>query len=347
MPVAGNITQSLYFVFGVLSYFGFSILLSNPRVFLAIKQGVFAWATLHVAMGFIDLFAKLAGSGDVMAPIRSVSYAMLTEVQVSGFWRIAGAYAEASSFGAASVILLAFMFAYWRDTRSALALVLCSLLITIVVFSTSTTAYVAGAILVTLLFISAVFAALCDRLRTHQVWLLVAAAAACTALLGIAICDETALVPMRHLLDTMIFEKASSASGLERAYWNVRSWESIIDTSGLGIGLGSSRTSSWIIAVISQLGIIGTALMAILTLELFRFGDLRRVWDLDRESRSVTRGLRAASFALLITISISGGGADPGIVFYLTLAVVTWLRGRCVVREADRYPINCSWPAAR
>ena len=38
---------------------------------------------------------------------------------------------------------------------------------------------------------------------------------------------------------------------------NMRSLESVIDTVVLGIGIGSSRASSWIIAVVSQLGEIG------------------------------------------------------------------------------------------
>ena len=57
------------------------------------------------------------------------------------------------------------------------------------------------------------------------------------------------------------------------AYWNYQSLQSVYDTLGLGIGLGSSRASSWIIAVISQLGIIGSILMGLLVLELVRGGD--------------------------------------------------------------------------
>jgi len=45
--------------------------------------------------------------------------------------------------------------------------------------------------------------------------------------------------------------------GQKRSYWNIQS-------------LKNSRASSWIIAVISQLGLIGVILLGILLVELFR-----------------------------------------------------------------------------
>ena len=72
-------------------------------------------------MGVIDLLGKLAGAGDVLAPIRTASYAMLTDVSLGGFARIAGAYSEASAFGGVSLACLAFSYTYWRKTKDRLA----------------------------------------------------------------------------------------------------------------------------------------------------------------------------------------------------------------------------------
>jgi hypothetical protein len=92
----------------------------------------------------------------------------------------------------------------------------------------------------------------------------------------------------------MIVNKVASTSGEERAYWNYRSLQSLYDTAGLGIGLGSSRASSWIIAVLSQLGIAGSLMFGVLIAAIVRSGHLRGAEDIDPEIRSVVLSVRAA-----------------------------------------------------
>jgi hypothetical protein len=277
-------------------------------------------------MGLIGLFAKLAGMGDVLAPIRSATYAMLTDVEIAGFARIAGAYSEASSFGAATVVLLAFTFTYWRCTKDKFSLGLSVVLVVLLVLSTSSTAYGAGGVLGMVLAFSIARAALCNRLQAQDVAIVVAGIAVIVLALGVVVRNEHALDPLWHLFDTMVLDKPSSSSAVERTYWNYRSLETLYETSGFGIGLGSSRASSWVIAVISQFGIIGSLMIGYLTLEIFRGGQLCRADGLDLETRVTARSMRAASIASLTTATISGSGADPGIIFFLTLAVLLRLR---------------------
>jgi hypothetical protein len=326
VPVTGNITQSLYFVLGALSFFAFSLLMLRGRTIAAIRLGFLAWATLHISMGFLDLMGKLGGLGDVLAPIRTASYTMLTDVNVAGFARIVGAYSEASSFGAISVSLLVFTFTYWRATRDKLALVLSLMLLSLLILSTSSTAYVAGGILGLVLLTSLSVAAFRNRLQAQDIFVLVCGLAALVILVGVVVFSEHALDSFWRLLDTMVLDKASSASAQERAYWNMRSLQSLFDTAGLGIGIGSSRASSWIIAVASQLGVIGTTLMMLLVVEILRGGSLRQAVELDPETRITALSLRAAVLAGLITASIGGSGANPGTVFFMALAVLTSLR---------------------
>ena len=84
-PVSGNITQNLYFLLGCLCFFGTSIVLLDRQNFIAIRNGFMAWAILQVAMGFADLAGKTSGAGDVLAPIRTASYSLLTSVEEAGF----------------------------------------------------------------------------------------------------------------------------------------------------------------------------------------------------------------------------------------------------------------------
>ena len=62
---------------------------------------------------------------------------------------------------------------------------------------------------------------------------------------------------VKGLLDGMIFNKLSTASGVERSAWNSQALQNVIDTFGFGVGNGSVRASSFPIAVLASLGIIG------------------------------------------------------------------------------------------
>lgn len=320
-PVSGNLTQALYFVLGATSYFALSVLLVKPRAIVAIRQGFFTLCTLHVSMGLIDFGGKLAGLGDVLAPIRTAAYSMLTQADVAGFSRIAGAYSEASAFGSSSVALLAFTFTYWRLAQSRYAMLLTVTLFVLLVLSTSSTAYVGGGVLGLVVIAIMVSAVLRDRLRFQDILLLVAGFAGLTALLGIVLYNEHALDPLWRLFQTMVIDKASSGSAQERGYWNYMSLQSVLDTSGLGIGIGSSRASSWIIAVASQLGVIGTVLIGLLVLRLIKGANLRHA-DLDLEDRVTILSVRAASLAALMAACIGDGSANPGMLFFIALATV-------------------------
>ena len=190
------------------------------------------------------------------------------------------------------------------------------------VLSTSSTAYVAGAVLLMFVIYSIVSATLQDRLRTQDLLVLAVACVVVVGAFGIALHDARVLEPFARLFDEMVVNKSSSASGAERAYWNWRSLESVAETVGFGVGIGSSRASSWIIAVISQLGVVGALIVGWLTAEIIRGVGSRASSDADDEYRATANSVRAACLAGLITASISGGDADPGLRFYIALAVI-------------------------
>jgi hypothetical protein len=341
-PSNGNITQTAYLLLGILTSIAVSVVLLDRRAFGAIRQGYFALAGLHVALGLVDILGKLAGAGDVLAPIRTASYAMLTDAGVAGFWRITGAYSEASGFGAATVALLAFMFTYWRRTQDRLALGLSIALAVLLVLSTSSTAYVGGAVLGLFLLGSIVVAILRNRMRQQDLLILFAGVAMLVALVGMVIVNEHILDPILNLFDKMILNKVSSTSGEERAYWNSRSLQALYDTAGLGIGLGSSRASSWAIAVVSQLGVIGSAMIGWVVLTIARSGRMPGSEKLEPGIRDVALSVRAACLAGLVTASISSGSADPGVPFFVGAAVV--LSYRRLAQEALRSPAGMAAP---
>ncbi len=338
-PVSGNINQSAYFASGILAFFAVATQLTRAGRFAMLRTGFFAFAITNAALGGLDLLGKLAGAGDLLAPIRTAGYSMLIDVQVEGFWRIAGGYSEASTFGGATIIALAFTFSYWRSTNWRPALALSAVLLLLLLLSTSSTGYASLAILVALLSLSWSWRLLAGGLNARDLTTMLAGTVALAAVLGVLVFSESALEPVRRLIEETLINKSTSASADERFYWNAKSLKAFADTWGLGVGLGSSRASSSVIAVLSQLGAFGAFLIVLLLVELARPIPRPGPDPEARELAAICGGLRTAGFATMIPSAIAGGAADPGIVFFIALAgVVVGRRHLKEMRAIRRAP---------
>lgn len=326
-PVSGNISQTGYFILGGLTAVALCVLLLHSDRIDQVRRGFFLWCGLHTGMGLIDFIGKSAGAGDLLAPIRTASYALLTDAVEAGFVRIAGAFSEASAFASTSLACLAFCYTYWRMTKSHLAQWLAGILLFLVILSTSSTAYIGLALLCIPVAFLMVLSVLKGRIEREEILITALMATGMVAIMGISLYDAGVLDPFVRLINSTIINKASSASGEERAYWNVKSLQSIVDTSGLGIGFGSSRASSWPIAVLSQLGFFGSLMMALLLGVLVSGIGRVREW-VDPETDAVVTSVRNAALAGIVASSVSAGSADPGILFFIAFAVVATARVR-------------------
>jgi hypothetical protein len=325
-PVSGNINQSCYFVANVLCFFAFSVLLLRPGYFRVLKIAMFGFAGLHAALCIVDLGGKLGGVGDILGFLRTAGYSMLSDVQAEGFWRIVGAYPEASTCAAATASAFAFTFSYWRAMGSRPAFVLTLILLALLLLSTSSTGYIVFVAVASVFLGTLVFDAARGRLRSRDLWILACAAIAAFGALAAGIASDRAFEPIVQLFQGTIVDKATSASAAERFYWNYKSYTAFLDTGGLGVGLGSSRASSWVIAVLSQLGVVGALVFGILAWQILKRPYAKRPAPEFMEIAATCRGLRAAAFATMVAIVTSAGNADPGIVFFAALAAL--LAGR-------------------
>lgn len=333
-PASGNITQPAYFLLGILLFLALCVLLLRGDTLEKMRRGFFAFVIAHVLLGWIDFAGKLTGAGDLIEPIRTATYALLTDVEQSGFWRIVGGCSEASSFAAFGLAALGFAFTYWRETGSRLAFALTTAMLVLLLMSTSSTAYVGLAGMAGLAMLSIGRAALTDRMKPQDFMLMAGAAALLGLMLGLYLCNPKTFQPFVDLIQAMVFDKATSSSGQERSYWNMRSLAAFIDTYGLGLGLGSSRSSSWAVSVVSQLGVIGTAMIAVLLGILLRGMGGLRPRPHERPVFALCAGARACAVGYLLAGTIAGGAADPGVLFFASLATV--LGCRHYVRQIRR-----------
>lgn len=333
-PVSGNISQTGYFILGGLTAIALCTLLLHGERIDQIRRGFFLWCGLHAGMGVIDFVGKNAGIGDMLAPIRTANYAIISNAYEAGFARITGPFSEASSFAGASLACLAFSYTYWRRTKSRLSLWLSVILLFLTTLSTSSTAYVGLALLCIPVVFSMSASFLRAKIEREEILIVLLMVAGVLGVMGISLYRADALDPFVRLINSTIINKADSASGHERTYWNVKSLQSFVDTGGLGVGFGSSRASSWPIAVLSQLGLFGSLMMAMLLGVLLR--GVRGVEDwVAPETAAVVMSIRNASFASIVANSVSGGSADPGVLFFIAIAVVSTTRIKALRTAAD------------
>jgi hypothetical protein len=336
-PTSGNITQVAYFALGALVFFAVVVGLTREDNLRLVRIGFLTYVAVNLILGVVDLAGKLCIGGDVLHPIRTANYSLLSEAGMGNFWRIVGGHAEASAFAIGSLACLAFSFVYWRTSGSKLALALAVVSLALVLLSTSSTGYFALAVLLVIFAGVSARPLLSGRVAGRDLGVVSCVMVLLTLLLAAYAAEAKLFDPIVKLVDTTVTNKFQSQSGQERAYWNARSLMALVDTMGLGVGLGSSRASSWIVAVVSQLGIVGTVLLAGLVADLLRGPGHRSLAAADPEAFALGRAARACGLGHLIGASISGGAADPGILFFICLAVVVSIRRRLTATRALKY----------
>ena len=147
---------------------------------------------------------------------------------------------------------------------------------------------------------------------------------------------------MSSTLADMTVNKGQSASGFERGLWAKQGWEAMKFTHGLGIGVGSFRSSSLVTAI---LGSVGPAGMAVFIGYLFQVGKFGRVRTYAPGVDERTGAGAAAGWAALLALvpaAVSFSAADPGILFALMAGLsLGWRTGVVVspsAREARQLP---------
>jgi hypothetical protein len=324
-PTGGNITQSAYLAVNAALFFAASIAFRSDPSLTTLKRGLFAWACLVATFGLIDLVGVLTGTGELLLPIKTASFALISSSDhaLAGFARLSGSFSESSAFGGAVVSSLAFTLTYWRATQHTGALALASVLITLTILSTSTTAYVTAVIAALALATSSALNLTSGRIRTTDLILLGAGATGLAGIIVLYLVSPSAFDPLIRLLDVAVFNKATSDSALERGSWNRHAWIALVETFGLGIGVGSTRTSSWLVAVASQLGVLGAAMMATILLTVIRGTGQPEPRPQNRDGIAAVRGARAAVLTSLVAACLASPSPDPGPLFFITAAAIS------------------------
>jgi hypothetical protein len=317
-PVSSNFTQAVYLVADLLCFTIIVAIASTQAGFMTIVGAVLAWIAGNVLFAFIDLATYNTGTQWLLEFMRNAKYALHIEEEVSGLKRIVGSFPEASSFARMTLGALGFSATLWLCGYRPLwtgSLALASLLL--VVLSTSSTGLAGTPPVLLVLYATALL-----RRGIHPSRPFTSAAVLCAPLLVVAAVlalqlDDEAARPIRNYLDELIFNKSASSSGIDRDNWNRVAMQNFFDSFGLGVGLGTVRTSSFPVALLSNVGVPGTIfyLLFVITAFLRRRG-IPRTFPTD-----VRLAARNACFGFAIGDTLSGPVVEQGLLFYVLAAI--------------------------
>lgn len=318
-PVSGNLTQSIYLAGGLVAFAIGSASAAMPDRLRVLVGAFLACAAANLALGAVDLIAFRLGLGDVLGFLRNANYRMLQDGEIVGFKRIVGSFPEASSYAYMTLGLFVFCLRLWiAGVRQRLSGTLALLSGLAIALTTSSSGYVGLAAGLGLSYAHCLGRAARGQNSPAVAKILILVPTA-VVLAGILIAlNEDAQRMLVQLGEATVVNKLSTQSGVERALWNRQAIEVFFDTSGLGAGVGSVRASSFLVALLSNVGVVGTALYAAFLLAVLR-GDRRPVDDPYRGA--VEAAAQASCGALLASAAISSGGVDLGLPFYLLAGI--------------------------
>lgn len=314
-PTSGNITQPIYLVGDLICFVAIRAFASTLEGQRLVAKAFIACVIGNLGFAVLDLLTFWTDTSYTLDFIRNANYRMLNDTVVLGFKRIVGSFTEASAFGGTTLGFFAFALQLWLGrVYSRLSLILAILSFVALVFSISSTAYGGAAITLLLLYGISVARVLSGHV-TRAVMAFVFAIPLLVALTGVTLAlEENIWGTIDAVLDKMIVNKMTSSSGVERAQWNRQAMTNFMDTYGMGAGVGSTRASSFPIAVLSGVGVIGAFTYgAFILLALFA----PRRQDGGDPARSIQDAARAMCLAFLTGAVLAGTLMDLGLGFYM------------------------------
>jgi hypothetical protein len=317
-PDISNLTQSIYLIGDFVCFivlYGYASTRNGTKV---MGNAAITCVTLNLVFAVLDLATYFTNTTELLSFVRNANYALLYDGEVAGFKRIVGFFNEASSFSYTTLGYLGFTGTLWLlGVRPLFTGALTALSLLALIFSTSTTAYVGLAAFLAFAYLQTLLSAVRRPMTSQSIFFLVGGPLIISMLVVCIALNETSAAYIQNLLDTIIFNKLSTDSGVERSSWNRQAMQNFFDTFGFGVGNGSIRTSSFPIAVLTSFGICGTLIFG-----LFFFGILfgkRR--GADPFDSAYQQAARTACVGWLIAAAISGALIDLGLPFFAFAAL--------------------------
>lgn len=298
---------------------------SSDSYYVDQLASAFVWSgAIASAVGAYQLAAHLLGFRFPAEIFNSnAGWRQLVSQRVAGAWRVSATFNEPSSAGIFFAAWTTYLLFLTMDRRSATTIlwILFWCGIVMLILTTSTTGYVTAFLLIVFLTFREL-GTLVTKGNINEK-LLITFAAIATAL-GVAIL----LIPNFHqLLADILWYKSQSHSGQERTSTILVALDVVMESFGLGVGLGSNRPSGMLFYILSNIGIPGSILIFGLALAT-RHVVVRAMCTphVSRKIRSYTKSAAWALAMYCVAMCISGADISSPHLWILWALVVGFAR---------------------
>ncbi|HEX8045626.1 hypothetical protein [Rhizobium sp.] len=333
VPVSSNFTQSVYMIGNLICFAMTVAVASTYRGFQAVLAGLLAYSVANTVFALLDIGTYSTGSQGILAFMRNAQYTLHTDDQIAGVKRIVGSFTEASSFARSTLGVFAFTGTLWLcGRRPYISGPIAAISLVLVVMSTSSTGLVGAPVMVLILFATAL--AVSGRKNTSRT---ATVAIVFVPLVSLAIGLLAAIDPdmsklIYNYIDIVALGKSTSDSGIERNSWNMAAIQNVFDSLGMGVGLGTARTSSFLLALLANVGVPGTIFYL-----AFAFGALIKRRGVQGSFMADARlAARNGCLGLLVGDMLVSPVIDQGLFFCMLAAMASAQpeRGTQVVRAS-------------
>lgn len=312
-PGSTNLTQSAYAIAAVMAYIGVRSLLVNAERLRRFGEAILVVAAVNVATVVVNLAETYLGLPSVLTLVKNANYAIISGAKVQGVGRISGTFSETAAWASFTLPLVASTFVLWtHGYRRRISGLLCLALVLAMLLSTSTTAYAGVLVLSAALAVAMTWNHLIRGQALRFGWLSALALVVVVVLCIVGIVKPSFYPHLYDFFQLTLWRKLETSSGEERMAWNLQALSNVADTWGLGVGLGSSRASSFPIVLLSNTGVIGFSLYALFVLHTL----LTPIRGGDPTSATIVRAARWAMGGALIATSMSATVFDIGLQMY-------------------------------
>jgi len=268
-----NLAQGIYLTLNIAAVL-FALQFIQTRDHVEKLAKALRWAIfIAVAAGLLQQLAQMRGWSYPYPVFNNNPYNPSDihplDQEVGGFVRIISTFAEPMNSGSfLAAVASGLLASYLRGRRGAVRLFAFLAAVLALLETASTTGFLALILMLCLLLVY--FNPLAKRefrLQPSFVrgWAVVILTAVCIA--GAAILFVPSL---SQAVFAMTVEKSETMSFASRVVADLDSFTLLKNTYGLGVGLGSSRPSSLIMALLSTVGIVGTTLFAMVLYKIIK-----------------------------------------------------------------------------
>ncbi|HEY9233867.1 MAG TPA: hypothetical protein VIP08_02435 [Phenylobacterium sp.] len=349
-----NITSAVYLVGTMLAGVCATIVARKPESTRKIVSTFCLMAWIHAAFGVLGVVLTNIGLGEVLNIFRNGSAAQL-EQSYNGLVRMTGVFPEPSYYASYAFGLFVFAFECWmRDIRPRQTGSAALVLLAVLVFSTSGSAYVSLAVYSALMVIRLLL--MRQQLSPRKALVvLTLALVGIIAALGMVMIAPPLAEQLGDMFSHMTVDKADSESGRQRSFWALQGWHAFLASYGLGIGAGSFRSSSLFTAALGSMGVIGIVTLVCHIFAVFK--PLRAsTYSTPRDERlAIGSAASWTAVSILIPAAISTASPDPGMIFAVMAGLaLEWRRrrskvqvGRAPFRRVSVHPMAPQAPRTR